>query len=132
MLVKRLPLLLLPQVWVVDSYRNFHDTVFSVQSTAAGSMQLGLLSDTMVVIALGVLTLTANCLVAAVLLKKAAHLDARGYGSWSRTDLAPAERRSPARARSTRRRPQPRAATAGDGAPTPVRPGRPRWVEHRR
>ena len=109
----RLALLLAPQAGVVVSYVRFHETVFSTVSTAAESMAVGLLLDTLIVVILVLLVLAVNALVAMALLGTAIRLDASGRAT--RQPTAPwRARRSPPRAGSRGRR---RASVADSSTP---------------
>lgn len=119
MAATRLTLLMLPQLSVLYAYRTFHDTVVTVLPAASASLQFGLLTDTMVLIVVGVLTLTANCLIVAYLLKRVAGEGAPSSGR-RRTAAFPApDRRSSGPTAHWHRRPTPRPRDRPIRSPSP-------------
>ena len=77
MLVARIVLVLLPQVWVLDAYWTLHVRASAVAAEGVRTMEPGLLTHAALLLAVGAATLAANFLVAALLLRGAAGGHAR-------------------------------------------------------
>lgn len=84
----RMLLLVLPQGWVVYTALRFHKTVLGTLETAVTTPQVDLLTDAIVVLAIGWSVLVADLLIAAVLLEVAVWAGARATARKSKTARA--------------------------------------------